>query len=225
MYTQSRTKTVPYGFICGFPIGGVSSELYGYYEGQGGRGGRQGAAVVEAMNVWGEGEAGTAGGTELGFAVCKRGYKPFGHGGERMFGCARHSPLRLETMQRGLPLAAPDKKGRGKGSTADLAAAAAAQAAATASAAAGGGSGSADGRGTGGGGAHALYHRPGWERFDQWIFGEKISVSSTSDESNEEGDEEEDEVGFGEDEEDDEDEASDAAHAPASTATAIATTA
>ena len=65
MYTQSRTKTVPYGFICGFPVQGVSSELYGYYEGQGGKSGRQGEAVVAAMKQWGEGEAGTAGAPSL----------------------------------------------------------------------------------------------------------------------------------------------------------------
>ena len=46
MVTQSRTKTVPYGFICGFPVGGVSSELYGFYEGQGGKSGAQGDAVL-----------------------------------------------------------------------------------------------------------------------------------------------------------------------------------
>mgnify|MGYP000597732627 CR=1 FL=1 len=49
MYAQSRTKAVPYGFICGFPVQGVGSELYGFYEGQGGKGGRQGEAVVAAM--------------------------------------------------------------------------------------------------------------------------------------------------------------------------------
>ena len=81
MYAQSRTKTVPYGFICGYPVGGVSSELYGFYEGQGGKSGSQGEAVVAAMKKWGENEAGTAGGTELGFPVCKRGYKPFGKAG------------------------------------------------------------------------------------------------------------------------------------------------
>ena len=103
MVTQSRTKTVPYGFICGFPVGGVSSELYGFYEGQGGKSGAQGDAVLAAMKKWGENEAGTAGGTELGFAVCKRGYRPFGEDGERRFGCVKHSARRLEAMRRAPP--------------------------------------------------------------------------------------------------------------------------
>ena len=103
MYTQSRTKTVPYGFICGFPVQGVSSELYGYYEGQGGKSGRQGEAVVAAMKKWGEGEAGTAGGTELGFAVCKRGYRPFGEDGSRRYGCLKHHEMRLENMRKPPP--------------------------------------------------------------------------------------------------------------------------
>ena len=105
MVTQSRTKTVPYGFICGFPVGGVSSELYGFYEGQGGKSGAQGDAVLAAMKKWGENEAGTAGGTELGFAVCKRGYRPFGEDGERRFGCVKHSARRLEAMRRAPPAA------------------------------------------------------------------------------------------------------------------------
>ena len=142
MYTQSRTKTVPYGFICGYPVGGVSSELYGFYEGQGGKSGSQGEAVVAAMKKWGENEAGTAGGTELGFPVCKRGYKPFGEDGARMYGCAKHSNLRLEAMRSKPP----------EGATADT-----------------------DG----------LYHRPGWERFDQWVRGEKPQTSSASDVSEE----------------------------------------
>jgi hypothetical protein len=180
MYTQSRTKAVPYGFICGYPVGGVSSELYGYYEGQGGKGGRQGEAVVEAMRKWGEGEAGTAGGTELGFAVCKRGYKPFGEDGERMYGCARHTHLRLEAMEQTPPV---PKKGS-KGSAAAAAAASAAAAAASTSAV-GAGAG-ADG------GKEGLYHRPGWERFDQWVFGEKICVSSSSEQTSEDDEEDDD---------------------------------
>ena len=139
MYTQSRTKAVPYGFICGYPVAGVSSELYGYYEGQGGKAGAQGAAVVAAMRKWGENEAGTAGGTELGFPVCKRGFKPFGEDGERLFGCAKHNAARVEAMASKPP----------KGSVSD-----------------------ADGR----------YLRPGWEPFDQWVFGEKPQVSGTSEE-------------------------------------------
>ena len=140
MYAQSRTKTVPYGFICGYPVGGVSSELYGFYEGQGGKSGSQGEAVVAAMKKWGENEAGTAGGTELGFPVCKRGYKPFGEDGARMHGRAKHSNPRLEAMRSKPP----------EGATADT-----------------------DG----------LYHRPGWERFDQWVRGEKPQTSSASEAS------------------------------------------
>ena len=174
MYTQSRTKAVPYGFICGYPVGGVSSELYGYYEGQGGKSGRQGEAVVEAMKKWGEGEAGTAGGTELGFAVCKRGYKPFGDDGERMYGCGRHHNMRLEAMRQ-KPPAAPTAK-RGKGA-----------AASTSTSTGAGGAGKDKDKDNDG-----LYHRPGWERFDQWIFGEKICVSSSSEQMSDEEDEDED---------------------------------
>lgn len=137
MYAQSRTKAVPYGFICGFPVQGVSSELYGFYEGQGGKGGRQGEAVVAAMKQWGEGKAGTAGGTELGFPVCKRGYRPFAEDGGRRYGCLKHHELRLENMRQ------PPPKGAKR---------------------------SEDG----------LYHRPGWEKFDQWTFGEKNVVSESS---------------------------------------------
>jgi hypothetical protein len=142
MYAQSRTKTVPYGFICGYPVGGVSSELYGFYEGQGGKSGLQGEAVVEAMKKWGENEAGTAGGTELGFPVCKRGYRPFGEDGAPRYGCAKHSDLRLEAMRSKPP----------RGAAAD---------------------------------ADGLYRRPGWERFDQWVRGEKPQTSSASDVSEE----------------------------------------
>lgn len=139
MYTQSRTKAVPYGFICGYPVAGVSSELYGYYEGQGGKAGAQGAAVVAAMRKWGENEAGTAGGTELGFPVCKRGFKPFAEDGERLFGCAKHNAARVEAMASKPPRGAvTDPEGR--------------------------------------------YLRPGWEPFDQWVFGEKPQVSGTSEE-------------------------------------------
>jgi|TARA_B110000977_G_scaffold64834_1_gene88252 hypothetical protein len=98
MYSSSRTRRVPYGFICGYPVAGVSSELYGYYEGQGGKAGAQGTAVVAAMRTWGEGEAGTAGGTELGFPVCKRGFKPFSEDGEPLFGCAKHGKSRFAAM-------------------------------------------------------------------------------------------------------------------------------
>jgi len=101
MYRQSQTKAVPYGFICGYPVGGVSSELYGYYEGQGAMSGSQGRAVVEAMQKWGAEEAGKGGGTELGFPVCKRGYKPFDQDGTRLYGCLRHSHLRKEAMDQG----------------------------------------------------------------------------------------------------------------------------
>ena len=154
MVTQSRTKTVPYGFICGFPVGGVSSELYGFYEGQGGKSGAQGDAVLAAMKKWGENEAGTAGGTELGFAVCKRGYRPFGEDGERRFGCVKHSARRLEAIRRAPP--------RGSGAAA------------------------APDPETG------LYHRPGWERFDQWVFGEKTTSGSTAPSESRSAEEEED---------------------------------
>ena len=139
-------------------MGGVSSELYGYYEGQGGKGGRQGEAVVEAMKKWGETEAGMAGGTELGFAVCKRGFRPFGEDGEGLYGCARHTHMRLEAMQQPRPPPPIPANRRGK----------IAAAAAVAGGAGGGGRGA---------GAPGLYHRPGWERFDQWVFGAKICVS------------------------------------------------
>ena len=95
---------MPFGFICGYPVGGVSSELYGYYEGQGGKSGRQGQAVIDAMKRWGDSsEIGGSKATELGFAVCKRGYKPFDENGERMYGCGKHSELRLESMRQKPP--------------------------------------------------------------------------------------------------------------------------
>ena len=89
------------------------------------------------MKQWGEGEAGTAGGTELGFPVCKRGYRPFAEDGSRRYGCLKHHELRLENMRQ------PPPKGAKR---------------------------SEDG----------LYHRPGWEKFDQWTFGEKNVVSESS---------------------------------------------
>lgn len=178
-------------------MGGVSSELYGYYEGQGGKSGRQGQAVVEAMKKWGEGEAGMAGGTELGFAVCKRGYKPFGEDGGRMYGCARHTHMRLEAMQQTPP--PPTLPKRGKGTTA--AAAAASTSSAGAGAEAGAGAGAGAGEGAGGCQDEGLYHRPGWEHFDQWVFGEKISVSSSTEH-------------VSEDDEDDDDDENDQAASP-----------
>ena len=93
--------------------------------------------LKRAMKKWGEGEAGTAGGTELGFAVCKRGYRPFGEDGSRRYGCLKHHEMRLENMRK------PPPRGAKR---------------------------SEDG----------LYHRPGWERFDQWTFGEKNVVSESS---------------------------------------------
>jgi hypothetical protein len=91
------------------------------------------------MRKWGENEAGTAGGTELGFPVCKRGFKPFAEDGERLFGCAKHNAARVEAMASKPPRgAACDPEGR--------------------------------------------YLRPGWEPFDQWVFGEKPQVSGTSEE-------------------------------------------
>ena len=57
-----------------------------------------------------------------------------------MYGCAKHSNLRLEAMRSKPP----------EGATADT-----------------------DG----------LYHRPGWERFDQWVRGEKPQTSSASEAS------------------------------------------
>ena len=97
---------------------------------------------MAAMQKWGENEAGTAGGTELGFPVCKRGFRPFGEDGERLFGCAKHNAARVEAMSRKPPRGSPVED---------------------------------DGR----------YLRPGWEPFDQWVFGEKPQVSGTSEDSEE----------------------------------------
>ena len=135
---------MPFGFICGYPVGGVSSELYGYYEGQGGKSGRQGQAVIDAMKRWGESsEVGGSKATELGFAVCKRGYKPFDENGERMYGCGKHSELRLESMRKKPP----------KGSSVGCLT------------------------------AEGLYARPGWQAFDQWTYGEKNAVASSSEDA------------------------------------------
>jgi hypothetical protein len=139
---------VPFGFICGYPVGGVSSELYGYYEGQGGKSGRQGQAVIDAMKRWGESsEVGGSKATELGFAVCKRGYKPFDENGERMYGCGKHSELRLESMRQKPP----------KGSSVGCLT------------------------------AEGLYARPGWQAFDQWTYGEKNAVASSSEDASSSG--------------------------------------
>jgi hypothetical protein len=43
---------VPFGYICGFPVGGISSELYGYYAGQLAMQSQQGSAVKEAVSTW-----------------------------------------------------------------------------------------------------------------------------------------------------------------------------
>ena len=43
---------MPFGYICGFPVGGISSELYGYYAGQLAMQSQQGSAVKEAVATW-----------------------------------------------------------------------------------------------------------------------------------------------------------------------------
>jgi hypothetical protein len=85
---------VPFGFICGFPVQHVASELWGYVSGQAATH-AQGAAVAAAVLHWGG-----PGCTELPFPVCKTGYKPFDPvTGAKMFGCARHSAERKSRIK------------------------------------------------------------------------------------------------------------------------------
>lgn len=79
----------------------VSSELYGYIRGTGTTGrGKQSDAVIRAMRRWGRvSDDGTQTATELHVPVCKRGYVPFDAKGNRMYGCAKHSRLRLGKMK------------------------------------------------------------------------------------------------------------------------------
>lgn len=87
---------MPGGYICGYPVAIGSSEHWGFVAGQGGFGGLQGAAVAAAAAIWGE-----PGSSELSFGVCKSGFRPFDASGQRLFGCARHSPLRAAKIERG----------------------------------------------------------------------------------------------------------------------------
>ena len=77
---------MPFGYICGFPVQHVASELWGYVSGQAATH-AQGAAVAAAVARWGG-----AGCSELPFPVCKTGYRPWDPAsGAKMYGCPRHS--------------------------------------------------------------------------------------------------------------------------------------
>ena len=113
----------------------------------------------------GEGEAGTAG-AGLGFVVCSEGTNPL----EMMErGCTgAGDTITCDWAIRQKPPAAPTAK-RGKGAAAST----------STSTGAGGADKDKDKDNDG------LYHRPGWERFDQWITG-KICVSSSSEQMSDE---------------------------------------
>lgn len=86
---------MPFGYICGFPVGGISSELYGYYAGQLAMQSQQGSAVKDAVSTWSI----EHGQTELDLPVCKSSYRPYDPAtGKRMYGCPRHHPMRLERL-------------------------------------------------------------------------------------------------------------------------------
>ena len=74
----------------------VSSELYGYYEGQLNMR-KQGPAVMEAVAAWSSDPTKT----ELDFPVCKSGYRPFDPmSGKRLYGCSRHHKLRRQRLKQ-----------------------------------------------------------------------------------------------------------------------------
>lgn len=89
---------MPYGYICGFPVAGLSSELYGYVRGTMTNRGTQSEAVVEATRRWGRASDDGSAATELHVPVCKRGYIPFDADGNRMYGCGTHSHARRARM-------------------------------------------------------------------------------------------------------------------------------
>jgi len=87
---------VPFGYICGYPVSAVASELYGYYPGQLAMLTQQGLAVKQAVARWSTDPSKT----ELDFPVCKSGYRPHDvTTGEPLYGCPRHHAARRARLQ------------------------------------------------------------------------------------------------------------------------------
>jgi|APGre2960657444_1045066.scaffolds.fasta_scaffold00708_9 hypothetical protein len=95
MSLASRTPSVPYGYICGYPLASVSSEHWGYIAGVQLSTHAQALAVASAVAFWGG-----PGVTELPFPVCKTGHRPRDAAtGEKLYGCVRHSEMRRKRME------------------------------------------------------------------------------------------------------------------------------
>ena len=106
---------VPLGFICGYPVG-TGGELYGgsMFHPSAATDTLQGKAINKINEVWGEDKhRGWDSYKSIGGPVCKKKYRPFDFqvkktnkmGGVeinvvRMYGCACHSNIRKEVIER-----------------------------------------------------------------------------------------------------------------------------
>ena len=102
---------VPLGFICGYPVD-TGGELYGgsMYIASAANNTLQGCAIHSINERWGEGP--WAGRETIGIPVCKKKYIPFDFQTKktedgltkisvtRMFGCAYHSQLRKQLIEK-----------------------------------------------------------------------------------------------------------------------------
>lgn len=89
MIKASATPSVPWGYICGFPI--KSGDLYGgghYIKSAASETTLQGQAIQAATREFGNG------GRTLPFTPCKRGYQPILNG-VKMYACHFHHRDRL----------------------------------------------------------------------------------------------------------------------------------
>jgi hypothetical protein len=88
----SATTTVPWGYICGYPV--PSGDLYGgghYIRSAAGTTTLQGRAILEATKLFGDGAT-------LPFTPCKRGYQPVVDG-IPMYACSHHHQERKKRFQ------------------------------------------------------------------------------------------------------------------------------
>mmetsp|Transcript_24359 Transcript_24359/g.36305 ORF Transcript_24359/g.36305 Transcript_24359/m.36305 type:complete len:195 (-) Transcript_24359:295-879(-) len=93
MIKSSRTKSVPWGYVCGYPT--TNGDLYGgglYAPSSCATLTPQGRAIQDASNRFGNGQT-------LPFTPCKRGYIPEVRG-ERMYACHLHNKFRRNRVMK-----------------------------------------------------------------------------------------------------------------------------
>ena len=114
MIAASVTETVPWGFVCGYPIKSGSGDLYGgglYMDSSAATLTPQGKAIKQASLDFGDGKT-------LPFPPCKRGYIPIVRDGDDddkpvkfLVACSFHEKARRKRLAR--------EKGKLRGGEAD----------------------------------------------------------------------------------------------------------